>query len=190
MAAMQLAGGREENTLDSIIMLWNDDILNAVNMLFFWSVVGLNIFGLMVTQVLGSVFRAVMLTARTASVHLLHLEARNSLVADVEQVLAGARFGTPLKPKCSIAWRHLRKQLDPSCKGWLCSASEQLQNVTYALILFSETLATSNAWCRGALQFCFWFTSSASKAFWGCSCILLARQFLANTGMGGGLGSV
>ena len=49
-------------------MLWNDDLLNGVNVLFFWSVVGLNVFGLMVTQVLGSVFRAVMLTARTASV--------------------------------------------------------------------------------------------------------------------------
>ena len=49
-------------------MLWNSDALNAVNTLFFWSVVGLNVFGLMVTQVLGSVFRAVMLTARTASV--------------------------------------------------------------------------------------------------------------------------
>lgn len=66
---MQTAvGGREENTLDSLLMLWNDDALSAVNMLFFWSVVGLNVFGLMVTQVLGSVFRAVMLTARTASV--------------------------------------------------------------------------------------------------------------------------
>lgn len=49
-------------------MLWNDDVLNGVSVLFFWSVVGLNVFGLMVTQVLGSVFRAVMLTARTASV--------------------------------------------------------------------------------------------------------------------------
>ena len=62
------AGGREENTVDSVLMLWNSDGLNAVNTLFFWSVVGLNVFGLMVTQVLGSVFRAVMLTARTASV--------------------------------------------------------------------------------------------------------------------------
>ncbi|EIE19006.1 hypothetical protein COCSUDRAFT_83596 [Coccomyxa subellipsoidea C-169] len=60
-------GGREENTVDSVLMLWNSDGLNAVNTLFFWSVVGLNVFGLMVTQVLGSVFRAVMLTARTAS---------------------------------------------------------------------------------------------------------------------------
>lgn len=66
------AGGHEENTIDSLIMLWNDDLLNAVNVLFFWSVVGLNVFGLMVTQVLGSVFRAVMLTARTASVSSLH----------------------------------------------------------------------------------------------------------------------
>lgn len=54
--------------MDSVLMLWNSDGLNAVNTLFFWSVVGLNVFGLMVTQVLGSVFRAVMLTARTASV--------------------------------------------------------------------------------------------------------------------------
>ena len=51
-------------------MLWNNDLLNSVNVLFFWSVVGLNVFGLLVTQVLGSVFRAVMLTARTASVRL------------------------------------------------------------------------------------------------------------------------
>ena len=66
------AGGSEENTWDSLVMLYNDDILNAVNMLFFWSVVGLNIFGLLVTQILGSVFRAVMLTARTASVQPRH----------------------------------------------------------------------------------------------------------------------
>ena len=65
------AGGHEENTVDSLVMLWNDDLLNSVNLLFFWSVVGLNVFGLLVTQVLGSVFRAVMLTARTASVRLL-----------------------------------------------------------------------------------------------------------------------
>ena len=61
-------------------MLWNDDTLAGVNTLFFWSVVGLNIFGLIVTQILGSVFRAVMLTARTASVgaplhHLLCMQA-------------------------------------------------------------------------------------------------------------------
>ena len=65
------AGRHEENTVDSLVMLWNDDLLNSVNLLFFWSVVGLNVFGLLVTQVLGSVFRAVMLTARTASVRLL-----------------------------------------------------------------------------------------------------------------------
>ena len=34
-------------------MLWNDDLLNSVNLLFFWSVVGLNVFGLLVTQVPG-----------------------------------------------------------------------------------------------------------------------------------------
>lgn len=72
MMAWQLSfcdvGGREENSIDSLVMLWNNDLLNSVNVLFFWSVVGLNVFGLLVTQVLGSVFRAVMLTARTASV--------------------------------------------------------------------------------------------------------------------------
>ena len=69
-----VSGGHEENTLDSLVMLWNDDLLNGVNVLFFWSVVGLNVFGLMVTQVLGSVFRAVMLTARTASVSVAHIK--------------------------------------------------------------------------------------------------------------------
>ncbi|BDA48956.1 probable solute carrier family 35 member F6 at N-terminal half [Coccomyxa sp. Obi] len=76
-------GGREENTLDSLLMLWNDDALNAVNMLFFWSVVGLNVFGLMVTQVLGSVFRAVMLTARTASVWAVDLLLYGMLPPDL-----------------------------------------------------------------------------------------------------------
>lgn len=71
-------GGHLENTVDSFVMLWNDDLLNAVNVLFFWSVVGLNVFGLMVTQVLGSVFRAVMLTARTASVSFCSM--RHALV--------------------------------------------------------------------------------------------------------------
>ena len=65
-------------------MLWNDDLLNSVNLLFFWSVVGLNVFGLLVTQVLGSVFRAVMLTARTASVRpidrLLYMKSREYLL--------------------------------------------------------------------------------------------------------------
>jgi hypothetical protein len=77
------AGGREENTVDSLAMLWNSDALNAVNTLFFWSVVGLNVFGLMVTQVLGSVFRAVMLTARTASVsHPSHVPKHGNAGTD------------------------------------------------------------------------------------------------------------
>ncbi|KAK9828122.1 hypothetical protein WJX81_007423 [Elliptochloris bilobata] len=66
-------GGHEENTLDSVAMLWNTGSLNATNLLFFWSVVGLNVFGLMVTQTLGSVFRAVLLTTRTASVWAVNL---------------------------------------------------------------------------------------------------------------------
>ncbi|CAK0786481.1 hypothetical protein CVIRNUC_009694 [Coccomyxa viridis] len=76
-------GGHEENTIDSLVMLWNDDLLNSVNLLFFWSVVGLNVFGLLVTQVLGSVFRAVMLTARTASVWAVDLVLYKTLPADL-----------------------------------------------------------------------------------------------------------
>jgi hypothetical protein len=30
------AGGREENTLDSVVMLWNNRALNDVNHLYFW----------------------------------------------------------------------------------------------------------------------------------------------------------
>ena len=52
-------------------MLWNSRLLNGINWAFFLSVVGLNIFGLMVTNHLGSVFRAVLLTSRTASVRIL-----------------------------------------------------------------------------------------------------------------------
>ena len=49
-------------------MLWNSRLLNGINWAFFLSVVGLNITGLLVTNQLGSVFRAVLLTSRTASV--------------------------------------------------------------------------------------------------------------------------
>ena len=45
-----------------------DRDLSVVNAVFFLSVVGMNVFGLFVTSRLGSVFRAVLLTARTASV--------------------------------------------------------------------------------------------------------------------------
>jgi hypothetical protein len=62
-------------------MLWRTGSLNAVNMLFFWSVVGLNVFGLMVTQTLGSVFRAVLLTTRTATVRAAGRPARRSAAA-------------------------------------------------------------------------------------------------------------
>jgi hypothetical protein len=64
------AGGCEENTWDSLVMLWNSPTINAVSALFFLSVVGMNVFGLFVTLTLGSVFRAVLLTARTALVSL------------------------------------------------------------------------------------------------------------------------
>ena len=49
-------------------MLWSSRLLNGINWAFFLSVVGLNITGLLVTNQLGSVFRAVLLTSRTASV--------------------------------------------------------------------------------------------------------------------------
>ena len=50
-------------------MLWKSRLLNGINWAFFLSVVGLNISGLLVTSQLGSVFRAVLLTSRTASVN-------------------------------------------------------------------------------------------------------------------------
>lgn len=61
-------GGCEENLPDTFVMLYNSRLLNGINWAFFFSVVGLNIFGLMVTEQLGSVFRAVLLTTRTVSV--------------------------------------------------------------------------------------------------------------------------
>lgn len=63
-----LAGGVLENWLDSLAMLWHTKELAVVNGLFFLCVVGLNVFGVAVTCALGSVFRAVLLTARTALV--------------------------------------------------------------------------------------------------------------------------
>lgn len=62
------AGGRRENSWDSVVMLLHSLPLSLVNAGFFFSVVGLNVFGLYVTQTLGSVFRAVLLTTRTATV--------------------------------------------------------------------------------------------------------------------------
>ena len=61
------AGGRAENLVDTLVILADRD-LSIANALFFLSVVGMNVFGLIVTRRLGSVFRAVLLTARTASV--------------------------------------------------------------------------------------------------------------------------
>lgn len=59
---------RLENTVDSFVMLTSNSTMSAINCFFFLSVIGLNIFGLMVTRRLGSVFRAVLLTSRTAAV--------------------------------------------------------------------------------------------------------------------------
>eukprot|EP00884_Botryococcus_braunii_P001950 jgi/Botrbrau1/11756/Bobra.0195s0081.1 len=61
-------GGVKENTWDTLLMLWNSPVVNGVSSLFFLSVVGMNIFGLFVALKLGSVFRAVLLTSRTALV--------------------------------------------------------------------------------------------------------------------------
>lgn len=65
------AGARTENILDTLVMLADRDV-SIVNAFFFLAVVGMNVFGLFVTSKLGSVFRAVLLTARTASVSHLH----------------------------------------------------------------------------------------------------------------------
>lgn len=62
------AGHHQENVWDTLLMLWHSPALSAVNAAFVASVVGLNVFGLLVTASLGSVFRAVLMTTRTASV--------------------------------------------------------------------------------------------------------------------------
>ena len=61
-------GHRQENIWDSLLMLAHSPTLLAVNTAFLACVIGLNVFGLLVTRSLGSVFRAVLLTTRTASV--------------------------------------------------------------------------------------------------------------------------
>ena len=62
------AGHVWENTLDTLLMLARSPALAAVNAAFVACVVGLNVCGLLVTRSLGSVFRAVLMTTRTASV--------------------------------------------------------------------------------------------------------------------------
>ena len=54
-------------------MLGSSAMLSGVNAAFMASVLGLNVFGLLVTSTLGSVFRAVLLTSRTALVSGTHL---------------------------------------------------------------------------------------------------------------------
>lgn len=61
-------GNMLENWLDSCVLLWHSKDVAAVNAVFFTCVIGLNAFGLAVTCALGSVFRAVLLTTRTALV--------------------------------------------------------------------------------------------------------------------------
>lgn len=63
-----IAGGMYENWADSFAMLWRTPAVGIVNAVFFVSVIGLNVFGVAVTCTLGSVFRAVLLTSRTALV--------------------------------------------------------------------------------------------------------------------------
>lgn len=60
-----------ENWADSCAMLWRTPAVGIVNAVFFVSVIGLNVFGVAVTCTLGSVFRAVLLTSRTALVSCL-----------------------------------------------------------------------------------------------------------------------
>ncbi|KAK9802798.1 hypothetical protein WJX73_007502 [Symbiochloris irregularis] len=66
-------GGMLENWADSCAMLWRTPSVGIVNAVFFASVIGLNIFGVAVTRALGSVFRAVLLTARTALVWVVNV---------------------------------------------------------------------------------------------------------------------
>lgn len=61
-------GGVLENTADSVVMLVNSPSLFAWNAIYLATVIGTNVFGLMVAAYLGSVFRAVLLAARTGLV--------------------------------------------------------------------------------------------------------------------------
>lgn len=66
-------GGVLENTLDSVVMLVNSPSLFAWNAIYLATVIGTNVFGLMVASYLGSVFRAVLLAARTGLVWIAAL---------------------------------------------------------------------------------------------------------------------
>eukprot|EP01026_Neomeris_dumetosa_P033141 TRINITY_DN2637_c0_g2_i3.p1 TRINITY_DN2637_c0_g2~~TRINITY_DN2637_c0_g2_i3.p1 ORF type:complete len:719 (-),score=52.62 TRINITY_DN2637_c0_g2_i3:352-2508(-) len=58
----------EENTISTFMQLGNSQTLFWTNFVYFWTVLGTNLFGVLVTSVLGSIFRALLLTARTALV--------------------------------------------------------------------------------------------------------------------------
>jgi len=67
------AGGVQENTLDTLLMMRNSRWLSA-SVAFYWvTVLGTNLFGVLVTATIGSVFRSVLLTTRTALVWIVDL---------------------------------------------------------------------------------------------------------------------
>lgn len=66
-------GGVLENSVDSAVMLIGSPSLFAWNAIYLATVIGTNVFGLMVAAYLGSVFRAVLLAARTGLVWIAAL---------------------------------------------------------------------------------------------------------------------
>mmetsp|Transcript_25022 Transcript_25022/g.62973 ORF Transcript_25022/g.62973 Transcript_25022/m.62973 type:complete len:435 (-) Transcript_25022:1767-3071(-) len=67
------AGGRMENTVDTIAMMANGPVLSSTVALYWVTVLGTNMYGVLVTATIGSVFRSVLLTTRTALVWLVDL---------------------------------------------------------------------------------------------------------------------
>ena len=108
-------GDRTENLVDSLVML-ADRNLSIINALFFLSVIGINVFGLFVTSRLGSVFRAVLLTARTASVsrHLIKCVQFLTIEYEVEMILKS------LMPSAQIAGHDVEYPQHFFCEAAFC----------------------------------------------------------------------
>jgi len=67
------AGGRMEDTLDTFAMLAHSSALTGSVAVYWFTVLGTNMYGVLVTATIGSVFRSVLLTTRTALVWVADL---------------------------------------------------------------------------------------------------------------------
>jgi len=65
--------GSMENTVDTLMMLWSNPALATSTVVYWFTVLGTNMYGVLVSATIGSVFRSVLLTTRTALVWLVDL---------------------------------------------------------------------------------------------------------------------